>query len=79
MALDLEKFCSFQLVSQVTQKGFDKELLNLMGRLLSIFRFAPGVSLVDLFSICRVISLDLVKRLTDQWRGGGTRVLWTHF
>jgi hypothetical protein len=50
-----------------------------MGRLLNIFRFAPGVSLVDLSSICRVISLDLVKRLTEQWHGGGTRVLWTHF
>jgi hypothetical protein len=33
--------------------------------------------LVDLSSICRVISLDLVKRLTEQWRDGGTRVLWS--
>jgi hypothetical protein len=57
-------------VSQVTQKGFDIESLNLMGRLLSIFRFAPGVSLVDLSSICRLISVDLVKRLTEQWRVG---------
>jgi hypothetical protein len=132
IALDLVKFCNFQLVSHVTQKVFDLEScyftgilismcscapgifvwiylvflelllftlkifaifnlcrklpkkdltysLNLRGRLLSIFRFAPGVSLVDLSSICRVISLDLVKRLTEQWRGGGTCVLWTHF
>jgi hypothetical protein len=45
--------------------------------LLSIFRFAPGVSLVDLSSICRVISLDLVEKLTEQWWGGGTRG-WGH-
>jgi hypothetical protein len=64
IALDLENFCNFQLVSNVTQKGIDKESLNLIGRLLSIFSFAPGVSLVDLSSICRVISLDLVKTIS---------------
>jgi hypothetical protein len=78
IALDLENFCSFQLVASYSKKDLT-ESLNLMGRLLSIFRFAPGVSLMDLSSIYRVISLDLVKRLTEQWRGGGTRVLWTHF
>jgi hypothetical protein len=63
IALDLVKFCNFQLVSHVIQKGFDLESL-LTGRLLSIFSFAPGVSLVDLSSICRVISLDLVKTVS---------------
>jgi hypothetical protein len=64
IALDLENVCIFQLVLHVTQKGFDIESLNLMGRLPSIFSFAPGVSLVDLSSICRVISLDLVKTVS---------------
>jgi hypothetical protein len=41
-ALDLENVCNFQLVSHVIQKGLDIESLNLMGRLLSIFSFAPG-------------------------------------
>jgi hypothetical protein len=50
ISLDLEIFCNFQLVSHVTQKEFDIETLNLTGRLLSIFGFAPGVSLVDLSS-----------------------------
>jgi hypothetical protein len=49
IALDLKNVCNFQLVSHVTQKGFDIESINLMGRLLSIFSFAPGVSLVDLY------------------------------
>jgi hypothetical protein len=44
IAFDLENFCNFQLVSHVTQKGFDIESLNLTGRLLSIFSFALGVS-----------------------------------
>jgi hypothetical protein len=57
-------FCNFQLVSHVIQKGFDLESLNLTGRLLSIFSFEPGVSLVDLSNICRVISLDLVKTVS---------------
>jgi hypothetical protein len=61
IALDLENVCNFQLVSHVTQKGFDIESLNLTGRLLSIYSCAPGVSIVDLSSICRVISLDLIK------------------
>jgi hypothetical protein len=61
IALDLENYCNFQYVSHLTQKGFDFESLNLLGRLLSICSFAPWVSLVDLSSICRVISLDLVK------------------
>jgi hypothetical protein len=61
IALDLVKICNFQLVSHVTQKGFDIESLNLTERLLSICSCAPGVSLVDLSSIWRVISLDLVK------------------
>jgi hypothetical protein len=45
IALDLEIFCTFQLVSHVTKKGFDIESLNLTGRLLSIFSFAPGICL----------------------------------
>jgi hypothetical protein len=59
--LDLHFFCNFQLVSHVTQKRFDIESLNLTGRLLSIFSCASGVSLLDLSSICRVISFDLLK------------------
>jgi hypothetical protein len=51
-------------VLHVTQKGFDIEPLNLTGRLFSIFSFAPGVLLVDLSSIYRVISLDLVKTVS---------------
>jgi hypothetical protein len=50
IALDLEFFCNFQLVSYVSQKGFDLESLNLTGRLLSILSFAPGVGLKDLSS-----------------------------
>jgi hypothetical protein len=64
IALDLEFFYNFQLVSHVTQKGFEIESFNLTGRLLSMCSCAPGVSHVDLSSNCRVISLDLVKTVS---------------
>jgi hypothetical protein len=61
IALDLVKICNFQLVSHVTQKGFDIVSLNITGRLLSICWCAPWDSLVDLSTSCRIISLDLLK------------------
>jgi hypothetical protein len=60
IALDLVKICIFQFVSCL-QKVFNLESWNLIGMLLSMCSCAPWVSLVDLFSISRVIALDLVK------------------
>jgi hypothetical protein len=53
-------FCNFQLVSHVTQKGFDLESWNLRGMLISMCSCAPGYFRVDLLSILRVIALDLL-------------------
>jgi hypothetical protein len=61
IALDLVKIYNFQLVSHVTQKVFDLESWNLIRMLLSMCGCAPGYFRVDIFSIFRVIALDLVK------------------
>jgi hypothetical protein len=60
IALDLVKFCNFQLVSHLTQKEFGIESWNLTGMLLCMCSCAPGYFRVDLFSIFRVIALDLI-------------------
>jgi hypothetical protein len=59
IALDIVKFCNFQLVSHVTQKGFDIESLNFTGTLISMCSCATGYFRLDLFSYFRVIALDL--------------------
>jgi hypothetical protein len=61
IVLDLVKICNFQLVSHVAQKVFDVGSWNFTGMLISICSCAPGYFCVDIFSILRVIALDLVK------------------
>jgi hypothetical protein len=61
ITLDLVKICNFQLVWHVTQKIFDLESWNLTGMLISMCSCACGYFRVDIFSIFRVIALDLVK------------------
>jgi hypothetical protein len=61
IALGLVKICNFQLMSHVTQKVFDLESWNLTGMLISMCSCAPGYFYVDIFSIFRVIALELVK------------------
>jgi Tfp pilus assembly protein PilO len=57
-------------VSHVTQKGFDIESLNLTGRLLSIFSFSPGVSLVS-----RAITLKTLKISRRKYPGAQQHML----
>jgi hypothetical protein len=54
IAIDLVKFCNFQLVSHITQKVFDLESLNFTGMLISMCNGAPGYFRVDLFCIFKV-------------------------
>jgi hypothetical protein len=60
-ALDLVKICNFQLVLHIAQKISDLGSRNFTEMIISMWSYAQRVSLVDLFSICRVITLDLVK------------------
>jgi hypothetical protein len=61
IAHDLVKICNFQLVSHIPQKVLELESWNLTGILLSMWSCAPGYFRVDIFSIFKVIALDLVK------------------
>lgn len=63
---ELVKFAIFNFMSRITPKVFDLESSNFTEMLFSMFSCAPGVLCVDLFSIGRVISLDLVKILNFQ-------------
>jgi hypothetical protein len=60
IALDLVNICNFQLVPHVAQNVFDIESLNFTGMLISMCSCKPGYCHVDMFSIFRVIALDLV-------------------
>jgi hypothetical protein len=51
----------FSFVSHVTQKVFHIESWNFTGMFISMCSCAPRYFRVDLFSIFRVIALDLVK------------------
>jgi hypothetical protein len=51
----------FTFVSHVTQKVFDLDSWNFTGMLISMCSCAPGYFRRDIFSIFRVIALDLVK------------------
>jgi hypothetical protein len=64
--LELVKISNFQLVSHVTKKVFDLESCNLTRMLLSMCSCAPWYFRVDIFSIFRVIALDLVKNYNIQ-------------
>jgi uncharacterized protein with HEPN domain len=61
IALDWVKICNFKLVSHVTQKILDLESWNLIGMSISMWSCAPGYYCLDIFSIFRVIALELVK------------------
>jgi hypothetical protein len=51
IALELVKFCNFQLVSHVTQEGFDQEAWNFTGILITMCSCAPGYFRLYSFSI----------------------------
>jgi hypothetical protein len=87
IALDLQKykFEIFNLFMHISKN------ISLVG--LKVYKnVGQHVYLCTLGFVCgfiqyfKVLGLYLVKknfsfqkRLTKQWRGGGTRVLWTHF
>jgi hypothetical protein len=61
IALDLVKIYIFQIVSHVTKNVFDLESYNLTEMLICMCSCAPGYIFVDVFSISRVIALELVN------------------
>jgi hypothetical protein len=61
IVLDLVNICNIQLVSHIAQKVIDLESWNFTGFVISMCNCAPGYFRVDLFSICKVIALDLIK------------------
>jgi hypothetical protein len=63
IALDSVKISKFQFVSHVSQKLFNLQPWNFTGMLINIhvYSYAQEVSVVDLFRICRVVALELVK------------------
>jgi hypothetical protein len=64
IALELVKVCHFQIDLHIALKVFDLKSWNFTGMLLSMWRCAPGVSLVDLFCFVRVTVLELVEILS---------------
>jgi hypothetical protein len=61
IAIHLVQICNFQIVSHVTYKGFDLESWNFTVMLTSMCSCTPGYFRVDSFSNFRVIALDLEK------------------
>jgi hypothetical protein len=59
IALDLVKFCNFQILSHLTQKLFDLESWNFTEMLISMCSCAPGYFHLDIFSIFRIIALEV--------------------
>ena len=66
IALDLMKTFNFHLVSHVAAKSIELERRKFTEMLVRMYSCAPGVLLLDQFSISRVIALDLVKIYTFQ-------------